>query len=117
VERWDHFLAGWSLHTARYRGDARALVVFVCRDGSAARDCALRADGVLRACRAYAGDYAQNWDFVGRQSVVFVAERDVHEGDLSGLGIPALPPDVRASLADESSAGDARAVGVRLPGG
>ncbi len=117
LERWDHFLAGWSLHTARYRGEVRPLVVFICRDGSAARDCALGADRVVRACRAYAGDYAQNWDFIGRQSLVFVAERDAHEGDLSGFGIPALPPDVRASLADEESAGEARVLAVRLPGG
>ena len=59
----------------------------------------------------------QHWDFVGREAVVFVSERDAHEGELCGFGLPALPPDVRASLADESSAGEARAVAVRLPGG
>ncbi len=117
LERWDHFLAGWSLHTRRYRSEARPLVAFVCRDRASARSCALAADALVRACRAYAGDYVQHWDFVGREAVVFVSERDAHEGELCGFGLPALPPDVRASLADESSAGEARAVAVRLPGG
>jgi hypothetical protein len=116
LERWDHFLAGWSIHTARYREEVRPLAVFVCRDAAMAREAARRADHVLRACRAYAGDYAHNWEFLGRQSVVFVAERAAHDGDLGGFGVPALPPDVRASLANEDSAGEARAVPVSLPG-
>jgi hypothetical protein len=116
LERWDHFLAGWSLHTARYRDGVRPLAVFVCRDAATARDCARRADHVLRACQAYAGDYSHNWSYLGRQSLVFVAERAVHEGSLAGFALPALPPGVRASLADEDSAGEARAVAVRLPG-
>ena len=58
LERYDHFLAGWSLHTPRYgrRAEAVPVVVFVCRDRARARECARRADSVLRACRAYAGD-------------------------------------------------------------
>ncbi len=116
LERWDHFLAGWSLHTARYRDGVRPLVVFICRDGPTARDCARKADHVLRACRAYAGDYSHHWDYLGRQSVVFVSERAAHEGELTGFAVPALPPDVRASLADEDSAGEARAIAVRFPG-
>ncbi len=116
LERWDHFLAGWSLHTARYRRAARPLAVFLCRDEATARESARRADHVLRACQAYAGDYAHHWSYDGRQSLVFLAERGAHEGDLTGFAVPALPPDVRAALADEDSAGEARAVAVRLPG-
>jgi hypothetical protein len=101
LERYDHFLAGWSLHTDRYgrRAQAVPLVVFVCRDRSRARECARRADLVLRACRAYAGEYPLDWEYPGRQRILFVAERDVHEGLLHGYGVPHLPPDVRVTAA------------------
>jgi hypothetical protein len=106
LERYDHFLAGWALHTRRYgaRAQAIALVVFVCRDRSRARRCAERADVVLRACRAYAGEYPSEWQYPGRERVRFVSERDVHEGLLVALRVPPLPPDVRAS----ASGGDPR---------
>ena len=101
LERYDHFLAGWSLHMDRYgrRAQAVPLVVFVCRDRSRARECARRADSVLRACRAYAGEYPLDWEYPGRQRILFVAERDVHEGLLHGYGVPHLPPDVRVTAA------------------
>jgi Replication-relaxation len=107
LERYDHFLAGWSVHTSRYgrRAEAIPLVVFVCRDRSRARACARAADAVLRACRAYAGEYPLDWGYVGRERIVFVAERDVHEGLLSAYGVPRLPPEVRV---DEAH-GDRRA--------
>jgi Replication-relaxation len=108
LERYDHLLAGWSVHTKRY-GDARRgalpLVVFVCRDRSRARECARRADAVLTACRAYAGEYPADWEYPGRGGVVFVAERDVYERCLRGYGVPRLPPEVRVSVAH----GDPRA--------
>ena len=57
--RYDHFLAGWSAHVGRYgrRREATPLVVFVCRDRARARECARASDSLLRACRAYAGEY------------------------------------------------------------
>jgi hypothetical protein len=98
LERYDHFLAGWSLHTARYGARRKALpmVVFVCRDRARARDCARRADAELRASRAYAGEYPCDWEYPGRDRVLYVAERDAHEGLLRGYGVPRLPPAVRA---------------------
>jgi predicted transcriptional regulator len=107
LERYDHLITGWSVHTRRYgpRGRAAPLVVFVCRDRARARECARRADAVLSACRAYAGEYPADWEYPGRQGIVFVAERDAHEGSLCGYGVPRLPPDVRASVAH----GDPRA--------
>jgi hypothetical protein len=117
LERYDHFLAGWSTHTSRYgpRGAAQAIVVFVCRDRARARECARRADSLLVACRAYAGDYPQSWEYPSRGGIVFAAERDVHEGVLHAWATPELPPLVRASLADgDPAAGEARAVGVTI---
>jgi Replication-relaxation len=107
LERYDHFLAGWSLHTARYgrRMQAVPVVAFVCRDRARARACALAADGILGACRAYAGEYPFDWEYPGREAVLFVAERDVHEGSLHGYGVPRLPPAVRVAAAH----GDPRA--------
>jgi hypothetical protein len=101
LERYDHFLAGWSAHLNRYSrpGAQLPLVVFVCRDGTRARECTRRADGVLTACRAYAGEYPSDWQYPGRDRIVFAAERDAHEGLLCAWGVSRLPPDVRVGAA------------------
>jgi hypothetical protein len=110
LERYDHLLAGWSVHTTRYarRLGAPPAVVFVCRDRARARECARGADALLTACRAYAGEYPADWEYPGRAGILFVAERDVHEGLLRGYGVPRLPPEVRVSVAG----GDPRARGA-----
>lgn len=97
LERYDHFLTGWSAHTRRYgeRSRATPLVVFVCRDRGRARRSAQLADRVLRACRAYAGEYPFDWDYVGRERTLFVAERDMHEGLRRACGVHRLTPSVR----------------------
>jgi Replication-relaxation len=107
LERYDHFLAGWSVHVPRYggRSPAATAVVFVCRDRSRARECARRGDAMLRACRAYAGEHPSDWQYPGRERVLFVAERDVYEGLLNAQRAPSLPPHLRAGASD----GDPRA--------
>jgi hypothetical protein len=107
LERYDHLLAGWAVHTNRYgrRLGVPPMVVFVCRDRARARECARTADAVLTACRAYAGEYPADWEYPGREGILYVAERDAHEGLLRGYGVPRVPPDVRVSVAD----GDPRA--------
>jgi hypothetical protein len=107
LERYDHFLAGWATHIPRYArpGAELPIVVFVCRDRSRARECARHADAVLTASRAYAGEYPSNWDYPGREHIMFAAERDAHEGLLHAWGVPSLPPHVRVTSAD----GDPRA--------
>ncbi|HYB22174.1 MAG TPA: replication-relaxation family protein, partial [Solirubrobacteraceae bacterium] len=101
LERYDHLLSGWSAHTRRYgrRAEAVAVVVFVCRDRARARECARRADALLCACRAYAGEYPVEWDYLGRERILFAAERDAHEGLLRAYGVPRVPPEVRVSVA------------------
>jgi hypothetical protein len=59
----------------------------------------------LRACRAYAGEYPFDWDYTGREKILFAAERDLHEGSLQAYGVQRLPPEVRVA----ASHGDARA--------
>jgi Replication-relaxation len=107
LERYDHLVAGWAVHTNRYgrRLGVPPVVVFVCRDRARARECARRADAVLTACRAYAGEYPVDWEYPGREGIIFVAERDAHEGFLRGYGVPRLSPDIRVSAAH----GDPRA--------
>lgn len=97
LERYDHFLAGWSANLTRFAHGRSELptVVFVCRDRSRARECARRADKVLTASRAYAGEYPQDWEYPGRAGILFAAERDAHEAVLRGWVVPALPPKVR----------------------
>lgn len=113
LERYDHLLAGWSLHAPRFarRGAPRPLVVFLCRDRPRARECARCADQVLSACRAYAGEYPHDWEYPGRAAILFAAERDVHEGSLLAYGVQRLPPDVRAA----AHAGSGDELAVREP--
>ncbi len=119
LERYDHFVAGWSIHTDRYgrRAQSVPVVVFVCRDRPRARECARRADSVLCACRAYAGEYPLDWEYPGRERILFVAERDVHEGRLHAYGVPRLPPEVRVTAAHgDPRAGEATAEPRQIPG-
>jgi hypothetical protein len=102
LERYDHLISGWAMHTKRYgtRLGSPPIAVFVCRDGARARECARRADAVLLACQARPGDYPSRWSYPGRRGILFAAERDVHAGSMSAYGVHPLPPDVRASSAD-----------------
>jgi hypothetical protein len=120
LERYDHFLAGWSAHTSRYgrRLEAVPVVLFVCRDRPRARECARSADSVLRACRAYAGEYPFDWEYPGRAQIVFASERDIHEGSLGAYGVPRLPPEVRVAAAHgDLGMGEARAEPRQILGG
>jgi len=121
VERYDHLLAGWSAHTERYgrRMEATPVVVFVCRDRPRARECARRADHLLSACRAYAGEYPADWDYPGRARILFVSERDAHDGLARAYGVPPLPPDVRIAVAHGDPRAGAATAQPReiLPGG
>jgi hypothetical protein len=118
LERYDHFLAGWSVHTKRYgrRLEAVPVVAFVCRERVRARECARRADELLRACRAYAGEYPFEWEYPGRERILFVSERDIHEGLPCAYGVPPLPPDVRVLAAQgDPRAGEAVAEFREIP--
>ncbi len=117
LERYDHLLAGWSVCAPRFAGSPigrtgrvgpHPLVVFLCRNRPRARECARGADHVLGACRAYAGEYPRDWEYPGRERIVFASERDIHEGLALAHGVPRLPPQVRAADAPrDPSAGEA----------
>ncbi|HST55661.1 MAG TPA: replication-relaxation family protein [Solirubrobacteraceae bacterium] len=107
LERYDHLVSGWWSHAVRAgpRLVAPPQVVFVSSSRARARECARAADCVLTACHAYAGEYPAEWEYPGRERIVFAAERDVHEGLLCAYRVSRLPPDVRVVAAD----GDPRA--------
>lgn len=117
LERYDHLLSGWAACAPRFarRGAARALVVFLCRDRPRARECARRADHLLSACRAYAGEHPHDWEYPGRAAIAFASERDVHEGVLLAYGVPRLPPEVRAAGEDPGARGAAFELRALLP--
>src|SRR4051812_15477057 len=102
-------LWGWYLNKARSAKSLPAppLVIFICRDSSNAKEFCRAADPVVTAAQAYGGEYAAEWPYPARESMFFVAERDVHEGRLVGYALPPLPPDVRVEQAD----GDPKARG------
>lgn len=101
LERYDHLISGWAMHTKRYGAHLGRppRAVFVCRDRARARECARRADSVLVACQAYPGRYPEEWEYPGRRGILFAAERDVHTGVLCAYAVHPLPPEVRASRA------------------
>jgi Replication-relaxation len=119
LERYDHFLSGWSAHTRRYGVDGVcALVIFVCRDRNRARECARAADPILSACRAYAGEYPPDWEYRGRRQIMFAAERDIHEGFVGAYAAQPLPPAVRVDAArGDPAAGEASPVVRQIPTG
>lgn len=104
LERYDHFLAGWSTNLGRYAqsGNKLPIVIFVCRTRARARECVRQADKILTACRAYPGEYPQDWEYQGRTNIMFAAERDAHEALLQGWRVPALPPGVRTAMGGDS---------------
>jgi Replication-relaxation len=101
-ERYDHMLAGWALHKERYTKylPDPPIVVFICRDQSNAKEFARAADPVVTGAHAYGGEYQAEWPCPARERMFFVAERDVHEGRLTGYALPGHPPDVRVAQAD-----------------
>jgi Replication-relaxation len=105
-ERYDHMISGWCTLKDRYAKHCTAppLVVFVCRDQANAKEFCRAADPVVSAAHAYGGEYASEWRYPGRDGMLFVAERDVHDGRLLGYALPTLPPEVRAAVVDDRSA-------------
>jgi hypothetical protein len=105
-ERYDHMISGWCTLKDRYAKHCTAppLVVLVCRDQANAKEFCRAADPVVSAAHAYGGEYASEWRYPGRDGMLFVAERDVHDGRLLGYALPTLPPEVRAAVVDDRSA-------------
>jgi hypothetical protein len=67
----------------------------------------LRSRGLRRPLAA--DEYPREWDYAGRERMLFAAERAIHERSLEAYALPQLPPEVRVARAD----GDRRAAGCQ----
>ncbi len=96
LERCDHLIAGWwRLHPRYARLGSPPTAVILCPDADRAVALAGLADRVLLACLARIGQAPAEWARPGREGVVFVAERDLHDGILLGWRVPPLGPATR----------------------
>lgn len=109
-ERFDHFLTGWWTELDRYRTHmGLPIVVFVAANQEQVLQFLAAADEALIARLAIPGTPTSTWRYPARERILFVAEADVHEGNLDGLRVPALPIDVREQLSDGTRDGLAAA--------
>jgi len=92
---YDAFLAGWSLAHPRYQQLGRPAVIFISRDPRAALALAKEADEALRGRIGISGTTPEHWYRAGRDHTFFAVEPDIHNGDLSLLALPQLPPELR----------------------
>lgn len=97
--RYDAFLTAWWSETRRYQQlGTRPGVLFVCTTAEIAMSYARAADGLMRGSIAVTGSAAHERYYPGREHVWFASESDIHEGDLTMLALPSLPPETREAL-------------------
>ena len=97
LEAYDHLLSGWWRSVERYRrAGAPPVVVVLCTDKTQALARVAQADAVLTACLAEIGVAPEHWQRPGRRGLHYVAEGDLHRGELTAWTVPRLPPALRA---------------------
>ena len=102
LEAYDHLLSGWWRSVERYRrAGAPPTVVMLCTDEAHALARAAQADAALTACLAEIGVAPEHWQRPGRRGIHFVAEGDLHRGELTGWTVPPLPAALRGSSSGE----------------
>lgn len=93
LRRYDALLAGWWWLAERYRDAEEApAVVFVCTDEQQALSLMAAADREVTGAHLRPGDPPERWYFPLRERMLFVAERDVHDGDGRAWRLPTRPP-------------------------
>jgi hypothetical protein len=98
--RFDAFVTGWFRLVERYEHlKTPPVVVFVCEDEPSAVALAELADGAVTGQIAKAGTDQREWPAPGRRTMLFAAERAVHEGSLEAFQLPPLPPALRDDAA------------------
>jgi hypothetical protein len=102
LEAYDHLLSGWWRTVERYRrAGAPPTVVMLCTDQAHALARAAQADAALTACLAEIGVAPEHWQRPGRRGIHFVAEGDLHRGELTAWTVPPLPAALRGSATRE----------------
>jgi hypothetical protein len=113
--RYDALLTAWWRRLDRYRrmGEAPA-VVFVCADEEHVKSFMRAADSEITGRLARPGTPEPSWPFPGRERVLFVVERDAHEGSLRAWKLPVAP--ARGGRQPESGRREVRLPGARREG-
>jgi hypothetical protein len=90
--RYDALITAWWRKLARYQEMGEPPVaVFVCSDEAHALSFMRAADRQVTGRLASPGTPEASWPYPGRERMLFVAERDVHEGNLRAWKLPAEP--------------------------
>jgi hypothetical protein len=116
LRHYDLFLSGWAHTVERYHPPARApIAVFVCADENGLASLLELADRALTTQIAKAGTAERDWPFLGRQSIPFAHERDIHERSLQALAVPAYPHKLRAEAESRAPTANARRMQIIDP--
>jgi hypothetical protein len=108
--RYDALLTGWWRTVERYRTMREGpAVIFVCVDEVTVANFMRAADRQVTGRVAQPGTAERTWPYPGRERMLFVAERDVHEGNLRAWKLPAKPTATGGTEPEPRE--------VRLPGG
>jgi hypothetical protein len=90
--RYDAFLNSWWPSTAFGSSAHPPYVLFVCADEGVREQFLTVADQELTGRLSRPGAPPDEDEYVGRRRVLFVTERDAHDGSLDALRLPARPP-------------------------
>lgn len=109
--RYDALLTAWWRAVPRYRelGEPPA-VVFISQDEEDLNALMRLADTEVTGCLANPGDPPIRWRYPGRERMLFVCERDVHDGSAAAHMLPTAP-------ASGDRRGELRTRSVQLPKG
>jgi hypothetical protein len=90
--RYDALICGWwrAVPELAELGEPPA-VVFVCQDARDREELMRLADHQVTGCLQNPGDRRSSWRYPGRERLLFVAEPDVHAGDLQACALPRTP--------------------------
>jgi hypothetical protein len=88
--RYDMFLNWWWRET-EFGSEGAPLVVFVCQDGAQCELFANAADHELTGHLWHPDVAPKRYQYTGRRNIVFVRERDAHDGDLRGWRVADFP--------------------------
>jgi hypothetical protein len=94
-KRYDGFLNWWWAHTHLVARPTAPFVLFVCQDDAQRDGFLAAADRELVGHRWHPDVEPEQYEYVGRQRILFASEVDAHTGFLAARRLPAFPPGHR----------------------